>query len=227
MTCSPSARSTSAGPATITCAVSRVITAKCEATSRAAGSPATAPSAADATGTAAIASAIDAKRCGPPVAAPSPALRFGLLPSAAVDAAARALQQAHERHAQPQAEILREHALAQAGRGGRPAALREVLAAHDARPAVDPAGAEHVVRGRERAQRAVLAELARAGDRSLLAEAARVEQRVDPLADREPPLRVLRRDRLAAAVLLRELAPRADLLDFGAPVFRAHARRVA
>ena len=50
----PRARSTSAGPAISTCAVSRAISEKCDATSRAAGRPATAPSAADTTGACAI-----------------------------------------------------------------------------------------------------------------------------------------------------------------------------
>ena len=59
----PSARSTTAGPAISTCEFS-AITEKCEATRRAAGSPATAPSPAEATGTLAIALATEAKRGG-------------------------------------------------------------------------------------------------------------------------------------------------------------------
>ena len=56
------ARSPTEGPAIRICAGSRVITEKCEATSRAAGKPATGPSAALATGTFASASATDWKR---------------------------------------------------------------------------------------------------------------------------------------------------------------------
>ena len=57
----PSARSTTAGPAIRICEFS-AITEKCEATRRAAGRPATAPSPAEATGTVAIAWATDLKR---------------------------------------------------------------------------------------------------------------------------------------------------------------------
>ena len=48
---SPIAAATTGGPATNSCAVPRTITEKCEATTRAAPSPATGPSAAAATGT--------------------------------------------------------------------------------------------------------------------------------------------------------------------------------
>ena len=60
---SPIARSTTAGPATITWAVCRVITARCDATRRAAGKPATAPSAAETTGAVSMARPIERKRC--------------------------------------------------------------------------------------------------------------------------------------------------------------------
>ena len=50
------ARSTRRGPPVSTCAVSLVMIERCEATSRAAGKPATAPSAAQTTGTEAIVS---------------------------------------------------------------------------------------------------------------------------------------------------------------------------
>ena len=53
--CSPMARATTAGPAVSICAVFLDITEKCEATSRPAGKPATAPRAAVATGTVDIA----------------------------------------------------------------------------------------------------------------------------------------------------------------------------
>ena len=59
---SPIARSTTAGPAVRICAVAFDMTEKCEATSRAAGNPATAPIAAVATGTLAIACATDRNR---------------------------------------------------------------------------------------------------------------------------------------------------------------------
>ena len=53
---------TTAGPAIKTCDVLRVMTEKCDATSRAAGNPATAPTAAETTGAVAMASAMDRKR---------------------------------------------------------------------------------------------------------------------------------------------------------------------
>ena len=62
---SPIARATTAGPAVKICAVDLDITEKCEATSRPAGKPATAPSAAVATGTVAIASAMERNLAGP------------------------------------------------------------------------------------------------------------------------------------------------------------------
>jgi hypothetical protein len=59
--------------------VSRVISEKCDAASRAAGKPATAPTAADTTGTSDMTSAIELKRCGAVTGSP-PLARVRLPP---------------------------------------------------------------------------------------------------------------------------------------------------
>ncbi len=123
----PSARSTSAGPPISTCAVCRVITAKCDATKRPAGNPATAPSAADAIGTC-------AERIGDHLETRLGEYRFAdgtAFAAATAHTAAATFEQTHQRHAILDREMFGVDALAQT-RGVRRAALqREVFAADD------------------------------------------------------------------------------------------------
>jgi hypothetical protein len=51
----------------------------------------------------------------------------------------------------------------------------------------------------------------------VLAEAVRIEQGVDTLADREPALRALQRHGFGAAELLGEAPPLLDAVDLGLP----------
>ncbi len=131
-------------------------------------------------------------------------------------AAAGAVHQAHERHAQLVGQPLGVDHLLPDGGVGRAAANREVVALHHGRPAVDLATPHHAVGGQEVHELAVLVGPA-AGELARLAEGALVEQPPDALAHGQAPARVLASDPLLAAHLLREPLAAAQLLELGLP----------
>jgi hypothetical protein len=97
--------------------------------------------------------------------------------------------------------------------------LREVFAADGTRPTVDLGEPKDVVTGREGDQVAVLICFGMACDRALFAEAAAVDEVVDPFSDGELSALVLGRDRLFAAEFFGKCATRLDSIDF---VFPTH-----
>jgi hypothetical protein len=135
-------------------------------------------------------------------------------------AAASSLEEAHEGHAVLAREVFGVDALAQPRRRGRAPALGEVLSAHDARAPVDAPEAHHVVGGHEAGGAVSVGLLGVAGDGALLAEAPRVHEVLDALADGAAALLALARHGLGAAVLARQGPASLDLLDLGLP---AHA----
>ena len=136
-------------------------------------------------------------------------------------AAARAVHEPDEREAQVVGQALGVDGLLPDRGVGGAAADGEVVALHDRAAAVDAALADDRVRGQELGQLAVLVVGAAAGERSGLVEAARVEEPLDPLANRQPAGRVLALDPLLAAHPPRELLAPAQLLELGLPGHRA------
>jgi hypothetical protein len=132
-------------------------------------------------------------------------------------AAAGAIDQADERHAQLAGGALGPQGLLPDGRVGGAAADLEVVALRDRRLAVDAAGPDDHVRRQEVDQVAVPPIRSAARHRACLVEAAGVEEPVKALADREAPGRVLARDALLAAHAPCELLAAAQLVEFGLP----------
>ncbi len=135
-------------------------------------------------------------------------------------AAAGAVDQPHERHAQLVRHLLGHHLLAADRRIRRAAAHGEIVAADHDRPAFDPPAPEHEIRGLERLKLAVVAILRAARERADLVKAAGIEQLLDPLAHREPAGIVLALDLVRPAHLARQGLAAAQFLDIGFP---AHA----
>jgi aryl-alcohol dehydrogenase (NADP+) len=107
----------------------------------------------------------------------------------------------------------------------RPAAHREVVAAHDDGAPVHFGPPEHEV-GRREALELVLLVVGRpAGDLADLVEGAGVHQLGDPLADRVTSAVVLSPDALGAAELLRELLAPPELIQLRLPVHVRSAPR--
>src|SRR5207248_4267197 len=115
--------------------------------------------------------------------------------------------------------------LAVDGGVGGTAADREVVTADDHLAALDPAGPEDVVGGRELLQRPVGPVFREPGQPAPLLEAARVEERVDPLADGQPAGVLLPLDALGAAHLPGQLLPPAEFVNLRLPGHAAMLRR--
>jgi len=145
------------------------------------------------------------------------------LSAGARHAAPRALQKSDQRELEAAGEFFCIHTLAKSGRGGRTAALGEILAADHAGSPIQLREAEHVVGGREADQLPVLAVLGLARDGALFPKRPRVDERVDALPNRQPPEFVLLGDGFFTSELRRQLSASFDSIDFGLP---AHARMV-
>ena len=201
--------------------MSRVMIAKCEAASRAAGKPATAPTAAETTGTVSSSArdrdeamlgvgGLAARVLAPGAAAPR---TLPPPPSRKRTSGRRILER----------EVLREDALPEPGRRGRAALLREVLASDDAEPTVEARDSEDVVRAAKRDELARVVGLRVPREWSHLAKGPDVGERgrsargwsAVRLRAVARPLR-RRRARVRAAPLL-------DLADLALP---AHGRPV-
>src|SRR5215472_915184 len=140
----------------------------------------------------------------------------GLLVRLYAAAAACAVDQPHQGQAQLAGQPLGVDLLLVDGRIRRPAAHGEVIAADDDPPASDAASSHHAVGRREALQLAVLVH-SEAGQGAVLLEAARVQQTVDPLADGQPPRRVLAGDAVATPHLARQLFTVAQLFQLWLP----------
>ena len=132
-------------------------------------------------------------------------------------AATRAVHEPDERKPQVVCHALGVDGLLPDGGVGRAAADREVVALDDGAAAVDATLADDRVRGEELGELAVLGVGAAPGERTGLVEAARVEEPVDPLANRQPARLMLPADALLAAHAPGELLAPAQLLELGLP----------
>ena len=141
--------------------------------------------------------------------------------------AARAVDQAHERHAQLVGGALGPHHLLPDGGVGRSAADREVVGLDHRAAPVDAALADDHVGRQEARQLARVVVLALARQRAGLVEAAVVEQALDALAHGELAGGVLARDALGPAHLARELLAAAQLVELGLPRHRHAVCRTA
>ena len=206
-------RSTTGGPATKSADLSFTITERCAAARCAAPSPATEPRPSATRGTVPMLLTThsqpgDAGHVGAP----------GGLDGLHRPAAARALDDADQRQAQLVGHLLALVVLALDGGVGGAAPHREVVAAHDHRPAVEPRPAEDEV-GRRQLLQVVLGVVGGLpGDLADLVEALRVDEPVDALADRVAPAVVLPLDPLRAAQALGELLAALQLVHLGLPV---------
>ena len=132
-------------------------------------------------------------------------------------AAARAFDDADDRHAELRRHPFR-HLILLADRCiGRAAAHGEIVAEDDHRTAVDPAAAEHAVARDEVDHVAVFVVLRLAGDAAELVERAGVEDLVDALADGEPAAGMLAIDALLAAHLPGDALALRKLVQFLLP----------
>ena len=134
--------------------------------------------------------------------------------------AARAVDEAHQRHAQVVGRALGPDHLLPDGRVGGTAADGEVVALDDGAPPGDPALPDDHVGRQERLELAVAVVGAPARERAGLVERPGVEQARHALADREAAGRVLAGDALLAAHLLGELGPPSQLVELLLPGHR-------
>src|SRR5206468_7971771 len=133
-------------------------------------------------------------------------------------APAGALHDSHERQAQLVRHLLALQMLALDRGVGRTATHREVVAADDDRPAVEPRPAEHEV-GRDELLEVVGGVVVGASrDLADLVKAAGIDELVEALADRVAPARMLPRHALGPAELLSELLPPPQLVHLRFPV---------
>ncbi len=124
-------------------------------------------------------------------------------------AAARSVDQPHDRHPQVVRHTFGVYLLLEDRRVGCAPAHSEVVAADNHRPPVDTTTSHDEVRGRHVDEVAVVVVGRASGKRTDLVEGPGVEQRVDPLPNRELPLRAVARDLLRAPHASREIvAPR-------------------
>ena len=136
-------------------------------------------------------------------------------------AAAGALDQPDDRHAELRRDLLRHLRLALDRGIRRTAAQGEVVAGDHHRAAIDGAAPEHAVGGSEGGDLLAVSVVGRlAGDRADLVEAAGIQHAVDPLADGEAAALVLARDAVRPAQLLRQRDARAEFGEFRLPADR-------
>ena len=135
-------------------------------------------------------------------------------------AAARAFDDADQRHAELARHLFCHQPLAGDRCVGGPAAHGKVIGDDDGGAAIDHAAADHAICRRQVGQVARCIVLAEAGDGAELVKAVRVEQLVDALAHREPAAVVLALDLVGAAHLPRECLALAQFVKFGLPVHR-------
>ena len=132
-------------------------------------------------------------------------------------AAAGALDQANDRHAELGGEFLRHLGLAFDGGVGRTAAEGKIVAGDDDRAAIHRASAEHAVAGDEAGDVAVRVVAGLAGDAADFLEAAGIEHVVDPFPHRQPAAGVLALDAVLAAEFAGERLALAQFGEFGFP----------
>ena len=101
---------------------------------------------------------------------------------------------------------------------GRTAAHGEIVADHHHGAAVDLAAAEHAVGRRQVLEFAVFVVFGDAGDGADLVEGILVDQSVDTLANRKPPLVMLALDLVNASHLARERFAPGEVVEFRLPV---------
>src|SRR5262249_42330224 len=106
---------------------------------------------------------------------------------------------------------------------GRATAHGEVVTADHDPPARDSACSYDAV-GRHEALQSTLLVRGEAGKRAVLFKAARVQQAVDPLADRQPPTRMLAGDGVGPAHRARKLLAVARLIQLRLPGHRVDYR---
>jgi hypothetical protein len=201
---------TTGGPATKSCAVPRTITEKCEATTRAAPSPATGPSGEDRHDRVVFDDQVEAgerRHVG----------EAHLLERLDAAPAAGPVDEADE----GQAQVVRhpfgvDRLLPDCGVGGA-APDGEVVALENRPPPLDPALPDDDVGGQEVGELTLVVVGPLAGQHAGLVEGARVEEAVDALANVQAPGRVLALDPLGAAHLPGELLAVAELGDLRVP----------
>ena len=116
-------------------------------------------------------------------------------------AAARAFDQADDRHAVLGRDLLRHLGLALDGSVRRSATQREVVTGDDHRAAIDQPASEHAVTGHELGDVALEVVRRLAGDAADFLEGARIEHLVDPFPHRQAAALVLACDPLLTAHL--------------------------
>ena len=119
-------------------------------------------------------------------------------------AAARALDDAHDRQAEFARHLFRHQRLGGDRGVGGAAADGEIVADDNDRPAVDQPAAEHAIRRRERGEVAGGIILGLAGDGADLVEASRIDEERNALAHGQPAAVMLALDLVGAAHLARE-----------------------
>jgi hypothetical protein len=172
----------------------------------------------------------DSEQIGRAFAAVAPITRNDgvSLAACAVDGAAGAIDQIHERDAVFEGEIFYEPALTAltaVGAEARSRAYRVILAADRNGTSIDLADAHHIGCRLEARELSALVIGRAPGDLSDFPEAALIQKRGDALAHRELARGVMLRDRSLAAAGFGQFAPAMDLLDLDAPAH--HPSRTA
>ena len=131
--------------------------------------------------------------------------------------ATRSVDESDDREAEVVRHALGHHLLLEDRRIRGAAANGEVVAAHHHGSVVDAAASHHEVGGHHRRDGAGVVAGRAPGERADLAEAGRVQERVDALAHRELALGAVTFHLLGAAHLLGELTPVSELVELRLP----------